>query len=164
MWAVQCGAVGNLHRNVGWQGLTRPVECRRLGVVKQGIGTWAGHCLTVSRPKVEMRSNQCGESKAPHTLRGLEAFGMERTAATLENEQTACCACTVLWRGTSHSAAQVLQDLCQCGGFGANLAVERARTALDGLAIMVIQVWFGVFGWCLGNGGTACTALPLPLS
>ena len=47
------------------------------------------------------------------------------------------------------------------------MAVERARPPVEGLAIMAIQVWFGLFGWLLGQWlntlhGTHLTALPTP--
>jgi hypothetical protein len=53
-------------------------------------------------------------------------------------------------------------------GFGASLAVERARTAFAGLGIRFrIQGFVGLFGWSLGQWlntlhGTPLTALPTP--
>ena len=127
---------GNLHRIVGWQGLTRPVECRRLGVEK---ARYRERGQGIVRPYRDRRS-RCGRTNAAEegspylawvgSLRngtdGGNAWKMNKSLAVLappygEERDTA--------------RRKFCKTTVSAAGFGASLAVERARTAFAGLVI-----------------------------
>ena len=94
---------------------------------------------------------------------------MERTAATLERlNKTLAVLAPPYGEERDTARRKFCKTSVSAAGFGASLAVERARTAFAGLGIRFrIQEFVGLFGWLLGQWlntlhGTPLTALPTP--